>query len=380
LIALAGSVFGSDEPFFSNFNTLVDHLGPAVGPLVVAAVLSAALTPAAIALSRKAGLMAIPDQDRHRHSRPTPLAGGLAMAAAFFAAVVIFHRLDSQFASFLFLCGATAAIFVEDDRHPMPPLLKLGLQVLIALVAIVVFRYQITYFYLPYLGEVQIGAFAIPLTLFWLLGMQNTINLLDGVDGLAAGVVAIVALVLAVAAAGRGQPEVVLLAGALAGACLGFLVFNFYPARIFMGDSGSHFLGFAVGLLSVMGVAKVATAFALAVPALALAIPIIDTGWAIIRRRRHRVSIAHPDTRHIHHQLLDFGLSPLETCLLFYGATGILGTIALMLFGHRRVLLVAVVLLLVGVFTVLGERLQAAAWRLWVPGLGRALGRRTASR
>jgi UDP-GlcNAc:undecaprenyl-phosphate GlcNAc-1-phosphate transferase len=169
---------------------------------------------------------------------------------------------------------------------------------------------------------------------------------------------------------------VVLLSGALAGGCIGFLFFNFYPARIFMGDSGSHFLGLAVGLLSVMGVAKTAVAFALVVPALALAIPIADTAWAIVRRRRRRVSITHPDTRHLHHQLLDFGLSPLETCLLFYGATGILGTLGLMLFGHRRILLAAVVLLLVGLFTVLGDKLERAGSRLAAPWLATALGER----
>jgi UDP-GlcNAc:undecaprenyl-phosphate GlcNAc-1-phosphate transferase len=122
-----------------------------------------------------------------------------------------------------------------------------------------------------------------------------------------------------------------------------------------------------------MGVAKTAVAFALVVPALALAVPIGDTGWAIVRRRRRRVSIAHPDTRHIHHQLLDFGLSPLETCLLFYGATAILGTFGLMLFGHRRILLAAVVQLLVGLFTVLGDKLQQVGWRMPVPWLSRLL-------
>jgi UDP-GlcNAc:undecaprenyl-phosphate GlcNAc-1-phosphate transferase len=373
LLKLAASVFGADRPFFADFNTLTDHLGPAIGPLIVAGVLAAALVPPAIAISRRTGFLAVPDQERHRHLRPTPLAGGVAMAAAFFAAVVIFRRLDSQIASFLLLCGVTAVLFLEDDRRPMPALLKLALQVLIALVAVVVFRFEITYFYLPYFGEVHIGLLGVPLTLVWLLGMQNTINFLDGVDGLAAGVVAIVAVVLAVAAAGRGQPDVVLLSGALAGACIGFLFFNFYPARIFMGDSGSHFLGLAIGLLSVMGVAKTAVAFALVVPALALAVPIGDTGWAIVRRRRRRVSIAHPDTRHIHHQLLDFGLSPLETCLLFYGATAILGTFGLMLFGHRRILLAAVVLLLVGLFTVLGDKLQQVGWRMPVPWLSRLL-------
>ncbi len=204
--------------------------------------------------------------------------------------------------------------------------------------------------------------------------MQNTINLLDGVDGLAAGVVAIVAGILAAAAISKGNDEnVVILCAALAGACLGFLIFNFHPAKVFMGDSGSSFLGLALGLLSVIGVAKVAVGFALAVPLIALAVPIADTAWAIIRRRRAGLSVAHADTRHIHHQLLDFGLTQPQTCLLFYGATALLGSIGLMLLGHQRIWIVVIVLLLVGLSTVAGERLQDVTRRVPVPGFRRLL-------
>src|SRR5204862_1328841 len=142
----------------------------------------------------------------------------------------------------------------------------------------------------------------------WLLGMQNTVNLLDGVDGLAAGVVFIVAVTLMLAAAGLRQVAYVQLAAALAGTCAGFLLFNFHPARIFMGDSGAHFLGMALGMISILGVAKVAVAFALAAPVLALALPIADTGWAILRRHRQGASVATPDRLHLHHRLQSFGL------------------------------------------------------------------------
>ena len=154
---------------------------------------------------------------------------------------------------------------------------------------------------------------------------------------------------------------------ALAGACAGFLIFNFHPARIFMGDSGSHFLGLTLGLLSVLGVAKVAAGLALAIPALALAIPILDTAWAIIRRRRAGVSIAHADSSHIHHHLLDFGLSQSQTCLLFYSATGMLGALGLMLFGHRRILAVMIVTMVVVLSTVVGDRLRSTGWTLSIP-------------
>jgi UDP-GlcNAc:undecaprenyl-phosphate GlcNAc-1-phosphate transferase len=124
-----------------------------------------------------------------------------------------------------------------------------------------------------------------------------------------------------------------------------------------MGDSGSHFLGLSLGIISIMAIAKGAVVFALVVPAMALLVPIGDTAWSIVRRRRRRISIAHPDTAHIHHQLLDFGLSQRETCLVFYFATGITAGLGLMLFGHKKILAVVVILLVVALSTLLGDRL-----------------------
>ncbi len=125
-----------------------------------------------------------------------------------------------------------------------------------------------------------------------------------------------------------------------------------------MGDGGSHFLGMTLGIISIFGIAKGEVVFALLVPLFALLIPIFDTGLAIIRRRRQGLSIGHPDTEHIHHQLLDFGLSQRETCMIFYAATGITSGLGLMLYGHKKIIAVAVVLLVVVVSTMLGERLS----------------------
>ncbi|MGH7777779.1 MAG: glycosyltransferase family 4 protein [Candidatus Dormibacterales bacterium] len=350
------------------------HLRPAVLPFVVAAVLAALLTPLAIVASRRLGVLAVPG-GRRIHLRPTPLLGGAVLYVAFAASMFWYFPHGRQLAGLLIVGGLGAALFVIDDVRGMPAPAKLGIEAGLAVLAVLAFPgYLIGFLTLPHAGIVQIGLIAYPLTLAWLLGMQNTVNLLDGVDGLATGVVAIVAVTLLIAAASKGPVDVVVATGALAGACGGFLLFNFHPARIFMGDSGSHFLGLTLGLLSILGVAKVAVVFALAVPALALAVPIVDTGWAVIRRRRQGLSIAHPDTRHIHHQLLDFGLSQPETCLLFYCSTAILGAFGLMLFGHKRILAVAIVLLVVAVATVVGERLQGAGWRVPAPGLRALLG------
>src|SRR5919197_6380724 len=133
---LLKSVFGADQPFFADFNTLIDNLGPAVGPLIVAAVVAAAVTPAAIALSRMSGLIAVPDGVRHRHLRPTPLLGGSVLAAAFTVGVIVFHPPDVEVLSLIFLCLLTALLFLLDDRAALPPLAKFGLQLLVSLLAV----------------------------------------------------------------------------------------------------------------------------------------------------------------------------------------------------------------------------------------------------
>jgi UDP-GlcNAc:undecaprenyl-phosphate GlcNAc-1-phosphate transferase len=342
------------------------NLLPALPPMLVALAGAALLTWLAVRLAPRLGFISFPRRDRDIHIRPTARLGGPAMYLAFALAAVLYVPHDLGHMGIVVLTGAATLVFLLDDRWSLPAGAKLALQVGLAVAAVKVFDYGIDYLYLPFVRISDLGLLVLPLTVLWIVGMQNTVNLLDGVDGLAAGVVAIVALLLVVAAASRPDPgHVIILGGALAGCCLGFLVFNFHPARIFMGDSGSQFLGLALALLSVVGVAKVAVAAALLMPLLALAVPILDTGLAIVRRRRRGLSVAHADSLHIHHRLLDFGLTQPQTCLLFYCATGILGSLGLTFFGHRRIVVVAVVLLLVVLSAGLGERLRI--WRRRVP-------------
>ena len=364
------------EDFFSwqFVNVVATNLAPAVGPALVALVACAILTPAVIWISRRFGFLAYP-RDRDIHSKPIPYGGGLAMFAAFAIACLAFLRQDPSVPGLLLLCGVTAALFVIDDQWGMPALAKLGVQAAIAVAAVKLFGFEIHFLlvwlatlvaFLPFLQIHDLGLLILPITVLWILGMQNAANLLDGVDGLAAGVIGVTAVVLLVASAGR-QPDVVVLSAALIGVCAGFLLFNFHPARIFMGDSGAYFLGLAVALLSVAGVAKVAVAAAIAVPLLAMGIPIVDTGIAIIRRRLNGKAAFGADTEHIHHRLLDLGLTQRQTCLLFYCASGILGAIGLTVFGHRRILSVAIVLLIVVLSTALGERLRTSTQRVPLP-------------
>jgi UDP-GlcNAc:undecaprenyl-phosphate/decaprenyl-phosphate GlcNAc-1-phosphate transferase len=380
-IVLAASTSSSESDFFS-INSLIairDHLLPGLWPMLLAFATTAALVPLMIWLSRRLGVMAHPSE-RHVHSRPMPLLGGMAMFIGFAVAMALTLpdvAIQDRFevVGVLIVSALAAILLIADDRWSLPPLTKFGLQLLIALIAVLAFgkEFQITFFSLPWAGVVQLGWLAIPISLFWILGMQNTVNLLDGVDGLAAGVVLIVAVTLVFAAAGTRQTDVVQLAAGLAGVCGGFLLFNFSPARIFMGDSGSHFLGTALAVISIAGVAKVAVAFALAVPVLALALPIADTAWAIVRRGRVKASVAQPDLKHIHHRLLDFGLDARQTCFVFYSASGLLGAVGLMLFGHKRIVAVVLVAWLVLVSTFVADRLQKSTWRLEHPYLRRLL-------
>jgi len=352
--------------------SLRDHLLPGLWPFLVSLAVCALVVPIAIALSRRTGLIAKPG-GRHAHATPTPLLGGLAMYAGFAAAVLIFLPGFAQLPGLLTVSGLATVLLILDDRRAMRPLVKLAVQLFLAGVAVFVFAIKITYVGLPGGHVVELGLLVAPISLFWLLGMQNTVNFLDGVDGLAAGVVCIVAVILMLAAGQLGQIEIVQLSGALAGTCAGFLIFNFHPARIFMGDSGSHFLGVALATISILGVAKVAVAFALAAPVLALALPIADTAWAILRRRRERASVARPDRLHIHHRLQAFGLDPRQTCYVFYAASASLGAVGLTLFGHGRVLAVALVASAVMTSTVAADLLQHAGWRIPAPLLRRLL-------
>src|SRR6202165_4664237 len=353
--------------------SLRDHLLPGLWPMLVAFAVCALAVPLAIRLSHRTGVIAEPG-GRHAHTNPTPLLGGLALYVGFAAAVLIFLPQYTYMPGLLVVSGLAAGLLIIDDRKSMSPLVKLGLQVLLALLAVVVFGIQIEFVRLPGNHVVELGLLMAPVSMLWLVGMQNTVNFLDGVDGLAAGVIFIVALVLMLAAGELKDIDVVRLSGALAGTCAGFLLFNFHPAKIFMGDSGSHFLGIALRMISMLGAAKVAVAFALAVPVIALALPIADTAWAILRRRRQKASGARADLLHLHHRLQSFGLDPRQTCYVFYAASALLGALGLTLFGHGRVLAVVVVVTAVLVSTVVADLLQHAGWRVPAPFVRRLLG------
>ena len=345
---------------------------PAVLPFAVAFAVCVATVPLTMALARRTGAVAMPDGDRHLHPEPTPRLGGLAMVAGFALAVALFGGTVEDRWTVVAICLAIGCAMAVDDLLDLPWWTKFVLEGGAGL-AVALAGMSIDHLAVAGGHEVHFGLLALPITVAWIVGMQTSINLIDGVDGVAAGVVAIVAMVLLLAAINRLTPGhgpqdgVIVLAGALMGCCLGFLVWNFAPARVFMGDSGSHFLGTALGIMTILGVAKVAVALSLAVPLLALGMPIGDTAWAIVRRYRNGQGITAPDAGHIHHRLLNLGLTPRETALTFYLVTAILGTVSLWLFGHRRIVFVGVTLLVAALVLLLWRNRKRLALEAPIP-------------
>jgi len=234
-----------------------------------------------------------------------------------------------------------------DDLESLPAKLKLLVQVLAGCAAYSLgvriksipmpahLDFDLGFIHLHGGTPIELGAFSLPLTVLWLVGISNAVNLIDGMDGLAAGVSAISALTIWTVALGPNinRPYAALTAAVLSGALLGFLRWNFNPARIFLGDSGAYLTGFILGAVSITGVIKGAATATLIVPTFLLVIlilffPIIDTSWAIIRRVAKGKSIFTPDAGHIHHRLLQAGLSQKKVAYLLYGLTAVLGLVA----------------------------------------------------
>lgn len=293
---------------------------------LVAAGLAAATTPLIRLLAIYTGFLAMPTE-RGVHTRPVPQLGGLAIFLGF-AAVLLwrFGWQDPTTKAVLTGGFAIVALGVVDDRIRLRPWVKLGGQMAIAAMTVTM-GVQMEWLHMPMLGGyVYLNAWGFPLTVIWIVAIVNVMNLIDGLDGLAAGVASIAAITLLFTALQGGMPEVsVVLSAALAGAALGFLPFNFNPARIFMGDAGSMFLGFGLAVVSVEGLLKGTTMIALGIPVLALGLPIADTLMAIVRRLQSGRSIVEADRQHLHHRLLELGLSHRDTVIVLYIASGWLG-------------------------------------------------------
>ncbi len=302
----------------------------------IAVAVALVITPGVILLAAKTGAMDAPDA-RKVHKKPIPRIGGIGIYAAFMVAILavmgfteltddVFHELVG-----LLVSGTLIVIVgIIDDYKNLPAKVKLVGQIIAACV-LVAFDVRIDFITDPFGDFIFLEYFAVPATVFWIVGLTNTVNLIDGLDGLAAGVSAIAAATIFLVAMQQSFLLVAVLTAALAGAAIGFLYYNFNPARIFMGDTGSMFLGFMLAGISVIGAVKSAATIALIVPILALGLPILDTTFAIVRRYRGGVPIFKPDKGHLHHRLLDLGFTQRQAVLLMYVISALLGLSAVVL-------------------------------------------------
>lgn len=300
--------------------------------------IAAVLTPLVLRWARKRRLFDTPDA-RKVHVAPIPRLGGIAIVIAFFAPVTALLLVDTGMTQSLQGMGdqliglyvgglLIAGIGLYDDLKGANAIQKLVVQVAVAAIMIH-FGYRIDVVSNPFGDSIDLGALSIPITVLWFVGVMNAVNLIDGLDGLAGGIGFISISTLLVLAAVNNNPIAVLVCAALAGALGGFLIYNFNPARIFMGDTGSLFLGFVLAGLSISTSMKGSTTVALAIPILILGLPILDTAMAIGRRIRARRPIFSADQDHIHHKLLRAGFSHRGAVLALYGLTLILAASAI---------------------------------------------------
>lgn len=318
----------------------------------IAFFVSLASTPVVKTLACKVGAIDVPDGQRRVHKVPIPRLGGLAIFLGFMCAVIALADIDNQVRGILIGSIIIVAIGIVDDIKQLRALIKLVVQI-IAAVIVVCHDVKISALTVPTFivdtGYLPLGWFSVPITIFWIVAVTNAVNLIDGLDGLAVGVSSIATFSLFFIAILAGEPTVALIAAALAGSCLGFLPYNFNPAKIFMGDTGSTFLGFILSTICIQGLFKGYAVISFIIPFLILGLPLFDTSVAILRRIHNKKPIMGADRGHLHHKLIDMGFSQKQTVAILYVIAMLLGLSAVVLVergAQTAFLLVSVVLLM----------------------------------
>jgi UDP-GlcNAc:undecaprenyl-phosphate GlcNAc-1-phosphate transferase len=308
--------------------TFENHLDVLWGFLVALGVVLV-LTPAVGHVARVLGVVDEPLERRRVHLAAVPRLGGLALFLGLFIPALAFLELNGAYRGILLGAAVATTVGMVDDFRGLPWWGKLGGQIAAAAVPIH-FGVDIDRFTFPFLGiQTLPNWLAILLAFVWIVAIMNMVNFLDGLDGLAAGVCGISGVTFAIIALSLGKPEAAVLSAIVAGICFGFLRHNFYPARIFMGDSGALLLGFVLATVSIQGLLKTAATVALFFPLFALAVPILDTSFVVARRLKHGEKLYEPDQAHLHHRFLRRGFTQRRAVLYLYGWCVILGGAAL---------------------------------------------------
>lgn len=331
-----------------------------IAVLIVAFAVSYIVVPLSIKFAKKFNIMDNPKQDARRvHKVATPRVGGIAIVAGMVVSLLVYYiitlftdnAVDKRYLGYILGGIIIVSMGFVDDLKNLRPLYKFLFQLLAGMV-IYVFGISIAGVKIPFIYPemIDFGIWSFPITLLWVLGITNAVNLIDGLDGLAAGISAIASVSLLMIFAINGAPmEAVIIAIALVGATVGFLPYNFNPAKTFMGDTGSNFLGYTLATISIMGMAKGYTVLAIVAPLIVVGVPVFDMVFAIIRRLAHHQRITAPDKGHIHHRLLKHGFSQKQAVLILYTLTSILGIIAVTLVSGKVIqgMLCIVIVLLI---------------------------------
>ncbi len=332
--------------------------------LAVAFLISFAATPMVISLAHKINAIDVPKDARRVHKKPIPLIGGLAIFYGFIVSVLCFATIDKEIAGVLIGSVIMVTVGVIDDMTDMKAIVKLLFQILAASV-VVYSGVRIEHFANPFYGlfgspYIVLNFWvSVVVTVIWIVGICNAVNLIDGLDGLAVGISSIASVSMLALTLLTFNFNAAILTAAVAGACFGFLPYNFNPAKIFMGDTGALFLGFILGCISVQGFLKMSALISFAIPLLVLGLPIFDTLFAIVRRVLTGRSPMSPDRGHLHHRLLDMGFSQKQTVAILYTMTAALCLTAVVISiqGYMRgiLLILAVLLIILVSLRLMGE-------------------------
>ena len=323
-------------------------IGTIIAAFAIAAVLSYFFTPPVKNFAHKVGAIDVPKDARRMHKKPIPRLGGLAIYGGFLCSILIFGQLDETMLCVLLGAAIIVALGIFDDVLALGAKLKFVVQIVAAAIPVCIGDLQIGLFTnLNPLSDtpfVHLGILAVPVTIIWIVGITNAVNLIDGLDGLAVGVSSSAAITMLAVALLTGNMPIAITMAALAGACIGFMPYNLNPAKIFMGDTGSTFLGYMLATVSIMGLFKFYAVISFAVPFLILGLPIFDTANAIIRRVAAGRSPMSPDRGHVHHKLIDMGFNQKQAVAILYAISATLGLTAVVLTSSGEVK--AIVLLL----------------------------------
>ena len=322
--------------------------------LLVALVVSFLMTPVVKTFAYKVGAIDVPKDARRMHKVPIPRLGGLAIFIGFIVSILLFVKITPEMKSILLGAVIIVVLGVVDDIMALPALLKFVVQIIAALIP-ALSGVQIIAFSNPNIFSDNLywvlGNLSIPFTVLWIVAITNSVNLIDGLDGLANGVSAISATTMLVIALVGGQSQVAIVLAALVGACVGFMPYNMNPAKMFMGDTGATFLGYILATMSIQGLFKYYAVISFVVPFLILGLPIFDTAFAFIRRIAHGQSPMHADRSHIPHRLIDTGPNQKQAVATLYVISAILGLSAVVLTtgGEQKAMLLFLTLCIVAV-------------------------------